>query len=56
MIRLPEDNVGTTKHVAVVMIYKIFLIYVCVCVFFCAVFGLYNKLYKMHGIHKNTTL
>jgi hypothetical protein len=31
-IRLPEDDAGASKHVAVLTVHKILFIYVCVCV------------------------
>ena len=37
-IILPEDDAGESKHVAVLTVYKILLIYTC-----CAFVGLYNK-------------
>jgi len=43
-VRLHEDDADASKHVAVLTIYKILLIYIC-----CAFVGLDNKLYKMHG-------
>jgi hypothetical protein len=41
---LPEDDVGASKHVGVLPVYKIMLIYIC-----CAVVDLDNKLYKIHS-------
>jgi hypothetical protein len=65
MIRIPEDDAGVSKHVGVLTIYKIFLIYiyiythvcvyVCVCVYLAFV-GLANKLHKMHGTYINICL
>jgi len=37
-LRLPEDDADASKHVAVLTVYKILLMYMC-----CAFVGLYNK-------------
>jgi len=61
MLRLPEDDADALKHVAVLTMYKILLIYML------CIIGLDNKLYKMHGtyvkilgihrsVHHNTIL
>jgi hypothetical protein len=42
--RLPEDDAVASKHVAVLTIHKILLIYAC-----CAFLGPDNKLCKMQG-------
>ena len=42
MLRLPEVDVDASKHLGVLTIYKILLIYMCVC---CAFVGLNNKTY-----------
>jgi 3-hydroxymyristoyl/3-hydroxydecanoyl-(acyl carrier protein) dehydratase len=43
---LPEDDADASKHVAMLTIYKILIIYVC-----CALVGVDNKLYKMDGTY-----
>jgi len=40
------DDADASKHVAVLTIYKILLIYIC-----CAFVGLGDILYKMHGTY-----
>ena len=45
-VRLPADDADASKHVGVLAIYKILL--TCVC---CAIVGLDNKLYKLHGTY-----
>ena len=44
IVRLPADDADASKHVGLLTIYKILLIYM-LCV------GLDNKLYKMHGTY-----
>jgi hypothetical protein len=45
-LRLPEDDADASKHVGVLEIYRILLIYIC-----CEFVGLDNKLYKMKGAY-----
>jgi len=45
-LRLPEDNTDASKHVEILMMYRILIIYMC-----CAFVGLDNKPYKMHGTY-----
>jgi hypothetical protein len=44
-IRFPEDDADASKHVGVLKIYKILLIYIC-----CAFVGLNIKLIKSQGL------
>jgi len=46
-LRLPDDDADALKHVGVLTIYEILLMYMC------AFVGLDNKLYKMHGTYIN---
>jgi hypothetical protein len=45
-LRPPEDDADALKDVGVLPIYKILLIYICIC---CAFLGLDNKLCQLQG-------
>jgi hypothetical protein len=50
-IRLPVDDTDALKHVGVLNIYKILLIFI-----YCAFVDLVNKLYKMYGTYIKITI